>query len=98
MYQVAVLEAGSPRALELWMEDNGYSYPTGMDAVAQDYVNDKWCFVAVKARVGPESSVAPSPGMRDVDPSLPAGASFAGRTRRASAMTRPSTAARSAET
>ncbi len=78
MYQVAVLEAGSPRALQLWMDDNGYSYPTGMDAVAQDYVNDKWCFVAIKARVGPESGVAPRPGMREVEPALPPGASFDG--------------------
>ena len=78
MYQVAVLEAGSPKALEVWMSDNGYQYPTGMDAVAQDYVNDRWCFVAVKARVGPESAIAPKPGMRGVDPSLPAGASFDG--------------------
>ena len=78
MYQVAVLEAGSPRALQVWMDDNGYQYPAGMDAVTQDYVDDEWCFVAVKARVGPESGVAPAPGMRDVDPSLPAGASFDG--------------------
>ncbi len=78
MYQVAVLEAGSPAALEAWMGDNGYQYPTGMDAVAQDYVNEKWCFVAVKARVGPESATSPAPGMREVDPSLPAGASFDG--------------------
>ena len=78
MYQVAVLEAGSPKALQVWMSDNGYQYPVGMDAVAQDYVNDRWCFVAVKARVGPESGIAPKPGMRGVDPSLPAGSAFDG--------------------
>ncbi len=77
MYQVAVLEAGSPAALQRWMDDNGYQYPVGMDAVAQDYVNDKWCFVAVKARVGPGDGVAPAPGMREVEPSL-GGASFDG--------------------
>ncbi|MEE2828782.1 MAG: DUF2330 domain-containing protein [Myxococcota bacterium] len=78
MYQVAVLEAGSPRALQLWMTDNGYQYPSGMDAVAQDYVDERWCFVAVKARVAAESGVAPRPGLREVDPALPAGASFDG--------------------
>ena len=78
MYQVAVLAAGSPKALEAWMTDNGYQYPTGMDAVTQDYVNDRWCFVAVKARVGPGDNIAPKPGMRGVDPSLPSGASYDG--------------------
>jgi hypothetical protein len=49
-----------------------------MDAVAQDYVNDRWCFVVIKARIGPVDAVAPKPGMRTVDPSLPRGASFDG--------------------
>ncbi|MEM7474189.1 MAG: DUF2330 domain-containing protein [Planctomycetota bacterium] len=33
MYDVAVLQAGSSRALERWMTENGYRYPKGMDAV-----------------------------------------------------------------
>jgi len=78
MYQVAVLEAGSPAALQAWMTEHGYQYPEGMDHVAKDYVDDRWCFVAVKARVAPESSVAAKPGMRSVDPALPPGASFDG--------------------
>ena len=78
MYQVAVLEAGSPAALAAWMAEHGYQYPEGMDAVARDYVDLRWCFVAVKARVAPEAAVAAKPGMRSVNTALPDGASFDG--------------------
>ncbi len=78
MYQVAVLEAGSPRALQAWMEDNEYRYPTGMDAVTQDYVDERWCFVAVKAKVGAGDDLNARPGMRRVDPNLPSGTGYNG--------------------
>ncbi len=78
MYQVAVLEAGSPTALQRWMDDNGYRYPSGMDAVTQDYVTQRWCFVAIKAKVGQLPGVSPKPGMRSVTHDLPTGASFDG--------------------
>jgi hypothetical protein len=78
MYEVAVLEAGSAKALDRWMSDHGYQYPKGMDATCEDYVKAGWCFVAVKTRVGRKSAVQPRPGMRDADPSLPGGSSFDG--------------------
>ena len=78
MYQVAVLEAGSPKALSLWMEENGYQYPAGMDKVVADYVSERWCFVAVKAKVGQGPGVAPGPGLREVNPDRPAGSAFDG--------------------
>jgi hypothetical protein len=78
MYQVAVLQAGSPKALSRWMEDNEYQYPAGMDAVVADYVNESWCFVAVKAKVGGGPGVAPGPGLRSVNPDRPSGSSFDG--------------------
>ena len=78
MYQVAVLEAGSPKALARWMEDNGYRYPDGMDDVVGDYVQDKWCFVAVKAKVGGNQGAVPHPGMRSAPMERPAGSSFDG--------------------
>jgi hypothetical protein len=78
MYEVAVLEAGSAAALKRWMDDHGYVYPTGMDKVCDEYVALRWCFVAVKTRVGPKAAVDPQPGMRDVRPGLPAGATFDG--------------------
>ncbi len=78
MYEVAVLEAGSARALKRWMDDHGYVYPIGMDKACDEYVADGWCFVAVKTRVGPKSGVDPQPGQRDVDSKLPTGATFDG--------------------
>ncbi len=78
MYDVAVLEAGSPAALGRWMSRNGYVYPQGMDTAVGSYVEMGWTFVAVKTRVGSSPAVQPRPGMREVDPSLPAGATFDG--------------------
>lgn len=78
MYEVAVLEAGSAEALQRWMDDHGYKYPTGMDKACEDYVDDGWCFVAVKTRVGRKRGVDPQPGQRSVDASLPPGAAFDG--------------------
>ncbi|MCP4804600.1 MAG: DUF2330 domain-containing protein [Proteobacteria bacterium] len=78
MYQVAVLEAGSPKALGVWMEDNAYQYPKGMDETVQDYVDSRWFFVAIKAKVGSADGANPAPGMRKTDTSRPAGSSFEG--------------------
>lgn len=78
MYEVAVIEAGSAAALNTWMTDHGYRYPEGMDVVCNDYVKDKWCFVAVKARVGQKDGVDPKPGMKTTNSVLPDGATFDG--------------------
>ena len=78
MYEVAVLEAGSPKALERWMADNDYRYPEGMDDVVGDYVNDRWCFVAIKAKVGGAEGATPHPGMREADTTRPKGSTFDG--------------------
>ncbi len=78
MYEVAVLEAGSAAALKRWMDDHGYKFPTGMDAVCNEYVKIRWCFVVVKTRVGRKQGVEPKPGMRKVKPGLPSGSAFDG--------------------
>ena len=78
MYQVAVLEAGSSKALARWMKDNGYRYPEGMDDVTDEYVAQSWCFVAIKAAVGSADGIAPEPGKRSVNPARPAGSTFNG--------------------
>ncbi|MFQ5733515.1 MAG: DUF2330 domain-containing protein, partial [Planctomycetaceae bacterium] len=78
MYEVAVLEAGSAKALKKWMDDHGYKYPKGMDKACEDYVKIGWCFVAVKTKVGTKRGVDPRPGLRGVKTGLPKGASFDG--------------------
>lgn len=78
MYEVAVLAAGSPAALKRWMDENKYVYPTGMDNVTLDYINEGWCFVAVKTRVGAKANADPRPGQRNAKPEMPSGSVFDG--------------------
>jgi hypothetical protein len=78
MYEIAVLAAGSPKALNRWMDDHGYQYPKGMDAAVFDYVKARWCFVAVKTRVGAKEKVNPRPGMRSANPARAPGSRFSG--------------------
>ena len=78
MYEVAVLEAGSAAALKNWMDKHGYKYPDGMDEVCEEYVEDRWCFVAVKTKVGQKDGVDPRPAQRDVNSKLPDGSTFDG--------------------
>ncbi len=78
MYEAAVLEAGSAAALKRWMDDHGYKYPKGMDAVCEEYIALGWCFVAEKAKVGGKANVDPKPRIKGVDTKLPAGSTFDG--------------------
>jgi len=79
MYQVAVLQAGSPKALKRWMGKHGYRYPKGMDKVTYDYIKARWTFVAVKARVAGKKGVKARPGMRKAKLRFPPGGSFDGK-------------------
>ena len=78
MYEVAVLEAGSATALKRWMDHHGYQYPEGMDKVCEEYIEQKWCFVAVKTKVGQKKGVDPKPGQRNVKTELPGNSVFDG--------------------
>jgi hypothetical protein len=78
MYEVAVLEAGSAAALKRWLDQHGYKYPEGMDKPCNDYVEQGWCFVAIKTKVGQKDGVDPKPGQRTVNSKLPAGSTFDG--------------------
>ena len=71
MYEVAVLAAGSSKALSQWMSDHEYKYPEGMDEVCNEYIEMKWCFVAVKTKIAGKKSVDPKPGMKKVKATLP---------------------------
>ncbi|MCR9118106.1 MAG: DUF2330 domain-containing protein, partial [bacterium] len=78
MYEVAVLQAGSSAALKRWMDDHEYVFPKGMDKVCDEYIEDKWCFVAMKTKVGQKDGVNPKAGQRSVKSKLPAGSTFDG--------------------
>lgn len=78
MYEVAVLAAGSAQALKKWMDEQGFKYPDGMDKVCNEYIDERWCFVAVKTKVGQKQGVDPRPGQRTVTSKLPAGSAFDG--------------------
>ena len=79
MYEIAVLEAGSASALKRWMDDHNFRFPNGMESTCNDYIKDKWCFVAVKTRVGQKSGVDPRAGMRSTNPKKPKGQKFTGK-------------------
>ncbi len=78
MYEVAVLQAGSSAVLQKWMKEHKYKFPSGMDKVCDDYVDLRWCFVAVKTKVGGKSGVDPKPGRGEVNDKLPSGSTFDG--------------------
>ncbi|MFT3839323.1 MAG: DUF2330 domain-containing protein [Myxococcaceae bacterium] len=78
MYEVATLAAGSADALKRWMEQHGFQYPKGMDAVVNEYVKLQWVFVAEKTKVGSKTNADPKPGMKSVNPSMPSNATFNG--------------------
>ena len=78
MYEVVVLAAGSAKALNRWMRGHRFKYPQGMDAVCNDYIAKRWCFVAVRSKVALKKRVDPKPGQRAVDTKLPIGSVFDG--------------------
>lgn len=78
IYKAATLEAGSAAALIDWLDGNGYNHPPAMDAIAQEYVERGWVFVAVKVELTAHAGVDPVPGGREVEPGLPAGARVSG--------------------
>jgi len=47
-YSVATLKSTDSQALAQWLNENGYRYPTGSEYILNNYVANKWFFVAVK--------------------------------------------------
>jgi hypothetical protein len=78
MYEVATLAAGSAKALNRWMDEHGFKYPTGMDSVCNEYIKMGWVFVAEKTRIGSKPGSDPKPGMKQVNPKIPTNSSFDG--------------------
>ncbi|MEK6233087.1 MAG: DUF2330 domain-containing protein, partial [Planctomycetales bacterium] len=78
MYEVVVLEAGSAAALKKWMDEHKFKYPDGMDKVCNEYIDESWCFVAIKTKVGQKDGAEPRPGRRTTNTKLPSGSNFDG--------------------
>ena len=78
MYEVAVLAAGSADALKKWMDQHKYQYPEGMDDVTAEYIEQEWCFVAVKTKVGSKKGADPVAGQRGVNTRKPDNTVFDG--------------------
>jgi len=78
LYEVAVLAASSANALKRWMADHKCAFPSGMDVVCPEYIQQRWCFVAVKTKVKQKDAGRPRPGQRKIEDNLPEGASFDG--------------------
>jgi len=51
-YQSVTLRSENPRALNEWLETNGYNIPDAMDPVIAAYVAEKLDFIAIKLRPG----------------------------------------------
>ncbi len=60
-YDVARLSADDPRALERWLDENGYTPPEGAGPILRSYIAQGWKFVAVKLAPGrsPDGELSP---------------------------------------
>lgn len=47
-YDITVLEANNARALQQWLENHDYSYPSSGIGILNDYIKMGWYFTAVK--------------------------------------------------
>lgn len=54
VYDVVVIRGGSGDAVGQWLRSNGFACPSSVTPIIQDYVSNKWCFLA--AKVAPESN------------------------------------------
>ncbi len=48
IFKIAVLSSDQPRALEKWLQSNGYYYPRQLSYLFQEYIDQNWFFVAAK--------------------------------------------------
>ena len=65
-------------ALKKWLTDNEYQYPDGMEEVTEEYIAERWCFVAVKTKVGRKAGAEPQAGQRELDTGKSEGSVFDG--------------------
>ncbi|HMN28471.1 MAG TPA: DUF2330 domain-containing protein, partial [Caldilineaceae bacterium] len=49
-FEVSNLAASDAAALADWLDENGYTFPPGLDEVVRPYVEENWYFVAIRLR------------------------------------------------
>ena len=62
-FDVSSLAATDADALRTWLDENGYTFPTGVADVIQPYIDQNWYFVAI--RLQPQGTDAPLTGALD---------------------------------
>jgi hypothetical protein len=50
IFQTAIIASPDPKALQVWLHENGFATSTNSDPVIEDYVQEGWVFVATKVR------------------------------------------------
>ncbi|MBN1818386.1 MAG: DUF2330 domain-containing protein [Sedimentisphaerales bacterium] len=61
-YELLILEATESNALDQWLGNNRFKGLSGEDKkIVDDYIADKWCFVAAKLTRGSEGFTRPHP-------------------------------------
>jgi hypothetical protein len=58
-YDVSRLRADDPKALDAWLEDNGYTLPDGAEPILRDYVDDGWRYVAIQLAPNANGTLKP---------------------------------------
>jgi hypothetical protein len=58
-YDVARLGSGDSRALDAWLERNGYALPAGAQPILGEYVDQGWRFVAIRLAPRTEGRLKP---------------------------------------
>jgi hypothetical protein len=48
IYDVAVVKSTDPYALKNWLDKEGYKLPSSAPSILKPYIDEKWCFVAIK--------------------------------------------------
>ena len=61
VYDVRVITASTPEAVQQWLTSNGFASPPSATAVIQDYVSRRWCFLAARVSTDLKQAVTHHP-------------------------------------
>ncbi len=58
-YDVTRLASSDPKALDAWLDENGYAVPEGAGPIFDSYIRQGWKFVAIRLAPGSEGRLKP---------------------------------------